>query len=53
MSMQLKPTLSDNPTQQERIQEYLKTYFDQAKFDVYWGSVEECIYDLWKAYKGG
>ncbi len=54
ISIQLTPQLAaDKHEQQKRIQDYLKTFFAQAKFDIYWGDLDQCVYDLWMSYRGG
>ncbi|MEM7031226.1 MAG: SIR2 family protein [Chloroflexota bacterium] len=51
-SVQIKPTSDDNSAADEqidqKIKEYLIDYFKQSKFDLYWGTPEECALDLYK-----
>ncbi|MCE7983700.1 MAG: hypothetical protein DYG89_21200 [Caldilinea sp. CFX5] len=55
ISIQLVPqpsTDSQEAQRQERIQAYLKSFFKQSKFDVYWGTLDECVNELWAIYQG-
>ncbi len=47
VSMQLEPETGER----QRIKEYLETYFDQARFDVFWGTFDECVSKLWLSYR--
>lgn len=45
----------DDPEQaqaRQRLRAYLQQYFDEIHFNVYWGSVEACVQELWQTYRG-
>lgn len=64
ISMQIEPKVDDDSIKnlpaseqekererQQRIKCFLETYFSQSKFDVYWGSIEACVAELYRIYQ--
>ena len=55
ISIQLPPqtsTIDEEKLRQRRVQDYLRSFFKLSKFDVYWGTLEQCVDELWKIYQG-
>jgi hypothetical protein len=36
-----------------KVEEYLRKFFEQKSFTVYWGDTESCVHDLWSRWKRG
>jgi hypothetical protein len=49
--MQMRPHNVGKDEQDRHIEDYLKNYFGQKSFSVYWGDPETCVYDLWSRWK--
>ncbi len=52
-TIQLNPDKMNSPKNSEPFQKYLKEYFDQVRFDVYWGDPENFLQILWREWEAG
>ncbi|UCG25556.1 MAG: SIR2 family protein [Chloroflexota bacterium] len=53
LAIQLAPATDEagQPTEMTGAQSYLERYFYKANFDIYWGSPQEFVQDLWRRWK--
>jgi hypothetical protein len=52
-AIQVIPSEANRIKNIEQFQTYLREYFDQAKFDVYWGNAQEFMQTLWEKWEAG